>query len=286
MGSRGGVGAQRECQRWGEDGEGTLSDSPTPLVETPGPDTLPSLPPASPSPFPPFQGCSAILSSGNAYRFFFPLARLSCLPTRYPEQGPGTTSFAPIPGCPLGTSRQRNRHVTLPGVEPVPGHPACKQPAAAPGSKGNNMPSSLHLVSRAQGPASGHPKPLGRRAGKGPRGSSPQSLGAAGTHPPSRAAPGSATHLLSQKTCHPPTGQTAILPKPFSLLRLQPPGWACSSHRAPPPSWFLPVLLLTFPQLAGTPLSFFQYCCSLHSFLALIHVSLLQEVHACMLLAA
>lgn len=61
----------------GQDQERTLSDSLTPLVETPGPALCPPLSLASLSSFPPFQGCSLVSSSWSPYRFFFPLARLN-----------------------------------------------------------------------------------------------------------------------------------------------------------------------------------------------------------------
>lgn len=182
--------------------------------------------------------------------------------------------FAPIPGCPLGTSRKQSRNMWLCQVwskNACPWAPSLANKFPLPlEAKETTAPASLHLAPRAQGPASRCPTPAGKERGRG-QGEPHTPQGQQAWPPPTtRAAPGSATNLPFWETCHPPTGQTTLSPSHFS---------SCGTQAgAPPPPWLLLLLLLPFPQAAETSLSFFQYC-SLHSFLVLLHIPLLQEVH-------
>lgn len=166
---------------------------------------------------------------------------------------------APIPDL----QEEEQTHVARPGVAQVGtslGTRPGKQPSAAGSNKGSNKPVSLHLVPEPRDPPLGAQSPQEKEPGKS-SGRSPCS------QPPSQAVSGSATHLPPQETCHPPAGQTAIVPKS--------PGQTCSPHPAPSPSWLLPLHLIS-SQEAETAVSFPQYC-SPPSFPALLHSPLLQE---------
>lgn len=236
-------------------------------METPGLVPLPSLLLCLTLFFSSFPGPLLCLLFPESLQIPLPsgLAQLSVLSPSVYVRDLVPWGFGPIPGCPLGTSRKKSRNMWLCQVWCKWAHPwalglAKEITSQAPCTW---CPEPRGLPLGAQGPQ-------GKETGKSHR-EPPMLLRDSrhGPQPPSQAASGSATNLPSQETCHPPTGQTVI---PKSLLLLQTPGKTWSSHGSPP-SWRLPLLLI-FSQGAETALSFFQHC-SLPSFLALLHISLL-----------
>lgn len=126
-----------------------------PLVETPGAARLPSFPtrphpllsfPFRAAPQLPLREPLQIPScSGQAQLFILPQV-----------SGTWNCGLCPHPWLPTKDLQEvKQKHAALPGVEQLGtslGTRPGKQPStAAAGSKGNNKPSSLHLVPRAQG---------------------------------------------------------------------------------------------------------------------------------------